>query len=1048
MKRLVLLLTCFIISMSLSIAQTTRVTGTIVDENGEPVVGASVTVKGNASIGTTTNVEGQFALDVPSSATTLIIKYLGMLDQEVAVAPNINAALKPSATALDEVIVVAYGTAKKSSFTGSAATIKSEELQKRKVSNVTKALDGLATGVQVTTGNGQPGSGSSVYIRGLGSINASNAPLYVVDGIPYNGNISAISPSDIETITVLKDAAAGALYGARGANGVVMVTTKKGKIGVTEINVKANFGASDRYIPRYETMKPKAFIEAEYSAFYNQQIMDGKDPKTAGAAALYEMSEGAAKIFGNKEMYNPYNYPIAQLIDPATGLIRSDAVLRWTDDWMDEVTRSDAYREEYGIDLSGGTDKTQYMFSLGYLSDNGLLKTTDFKRYSGRINLESKPFEWFSAGLGSNFARTETSSLGSSGSTTSNVWYSAQLMGPIFPVYLRDPSKDGAFILDENGKKTFDYGTSRPAGQQGDFNSVATLFDDKYFSAVNNLSARTHIDVGGLKDGALQGLKLSVSLGFDYYGSNGLTYYNPYFGNAASSNGRVSKTSGTTFSYTTNQLLSYNRSFNDIHHLDLIASHEWYDFQYSYLSGQKTGFPFGGLTEPDAASTVTDVSGYSHKYTIESYLGRLNYDYADKYYLSASIRRDASSRFYKENRWGNFWSLGANYRISQEAFMSDLTWLNNLAVRASYGEQGNDNVNDYYPWQSLYDLGYANANESGALVNKVANQDLSWEKSNILNIGLDASFWDSRLQIALEWFNRKTSDLLLFYPLPMSSGFEGYNRNSGSMKNSGFEATLTGQIVKTNDFQWSVTVMGSMIKNKVLKLTDDGKDILSGSQIIREGEPIYSYYVVRSAGVDPLNGEPLYWANVDGDGKDTDPYITTNTTYALASRYVAGNKQPDAYGSISTQLKYKAVDLSVAANFSYGGKVYDGIYRGLMSFYYPAQAKHVNLGRAWKKPGDITDEPRYEVGKNYPVTDAMLLDASYFTLKNVTLGYTLSSRITKKVGIKDLRLYVAADNLYLFTHLKGLDPQYSITGGGDYVYTPARTISVGLDLKF
>jgi TonB-linked SusC/RagA family outer membrane protein len=1033
-------------SMGLATAQNRQVSGIVTDEAGEPIMGASVVVKGT-SVGVFTNSEGKFTLDVPETAKILEVKFLGMQDEEAEIAPNLHIVLKPSTDALDEVIVVAYGTAKKSSFTGSATTIKSESIRQRKVSNVSKALDGLAPGVQVSSGSGQPGSGSNIYIRGLGSINASNNPLYVVDGIPYNGNISAINPGDIETITLLKDASAGALYGARGANGVVMITTKKGKSGVTELNFRANFGVSSRYIPRYETMGTKDFIEAQYSAFYNQEILDGTDPNLAGAAALQAMATGAAKIFGDGEQYNPYNMPVAELIDPATGRVNGNAVLRWEDDWLDEVTRNDAFRQEYGLDLSGGVDKAQYLMSFGFLQDNGILKTTDFKRYSGRVNVESKPFEWLAAGLGSNFARTETSSLGATGSGLSNVWSSAQMMGPLYPVYLRDASKpDGAFILDENGNKIFDYGENRPAGQQNKFNSIATLFDDRYLTSTNNLSTRSHLDFGNLKEGWAQGLKFAVSLGFDYYGSNGLTYYNPYFGNAADSNGRVTKANQTVLSYTFNQLLGYDRNFGD-HHVDAIASHEWYALHVDYVSGQKTGFPFGGLYEPDAASTVLGVSGYSDKYRIESYLARINYDYAEKYYLSASLRRDASSRFHSENRWGNFWSVGANYRISKEEFLSDVTWLTNLAVRASYGVQGNDNLGDYYPWQSLYDLGYANANEPGAIVNKVPNKDLSWEKSGIVNIGIDASFWN-RLQVGIEWFDRTTTDLLLPYPLPMSSGHEAYNRNSGSIRNSGVELNLTGKIIQTNDFTWDVTVLASKIGNKVLKLTDDGKDILSGSSIVREGEPIYSYYVVRSAGVDPLNGEPLYWATVDGAGNEVDPYITTNTTYAQASRYVAGSKYPDIYGSVSTQLKYKALDFSVSTNYSCGGKIVDGIYQSLMSFYYPAQAKHVDMKRAWRQRGDVTDIPRYEIGRNYPTSDDMLIDASYFSIKNITLGYTLASRITKKIGIKDLRLYVAADNLFLFTHLKGMDPQYSVSGGTDYVYTPARTVSVGIDLKF
>lgn len=1043
-----LLMACLFVGIGLVNAQISKVTGTVIsEEDGLPVVGASVLVKGTTT-GTVTDMDGKFTLtNIPSSAKTLMISFIGLHTQEVEIKPVLNISLKPDAEVLEEVMVVAYGTAKKSSFTGSASTVKSTEIKKRQVSNVTKAIDGLAPGIQVTSGSGQPGSGSTIYIRGMGSINASSTPLYVVDGVPFDGSINAINPDDIENITVLKDASASALYGARAANGVIMITTKKGEKGKLEINFKAVLGTSSRAIPRYETMDSKEFIESAYSAFYNREIANGTPIANAGNAALDAMANGSMKLFGANEQYNPYNYPIAELIDPATGLIRSDAQLLWEDDWLDEVTRSNALRHEYALNFNGGSEKTQYMFSMGYLNDNGVLKTTNFQRYTGRTNIETNPTEWFKAGLGLNFAHSVSNSLGSSGSSTSNVWYSAFLMGPIYPFYQRDKANGGAYILDGNGKPMFDYGANRPSGQQQNFNSIATLYDDKYNSEVDNLSGRTHVDLGGLKDGWAQGIKLSVNFGFDYYNSSSLVYYNPFFGNAESVHGRITKSNSKSLGYTFNQVLSYERTFGN-HSVDALLGHEWYAYKQDYLQGGKTGVPFGGLFELDAATTMTSVAGNSDKLRIESYFGRLNYNYADKYYFSASLRRDGSSRFHKDARWGSFWSLGGNYRISQEAFMKDFEWISNLAVRASYGVQGNQDLGTYYAWQSLYNLGYPAANEAGALLTSISSKDITWETSESLNVGLDAGFFNQRIQIGLEWYQRKTTDMLLYYPLPMSSGFEGYNRNSGSMKNSGLEATISGRIINSKDFEWDMTLMASTTKNEVIKLTDDGKDIISGSQIIREGEPIYSYYVCQSAGVDPLNGDQLYWANVDSKGNEVEPYITTSETLAQSSRVVAGNRTPDLFGSISTQLRYKGFDFSIATNYSIGGEMLDGVYQNLMSFYYPAQAKHKNFERAWKKIGDITDVPRYVIGKSYPTTDAMLIDASYFSIKNITLGYSLPEKTVKSIGLKGLRFALTADNLYLFTHLKGMDPQYNMTGGTSYVYTPSRTISFSMDVKF
>ncbi|MBO7260105.1 MAG: TonB-dependent receptor [Bacteroidaceae bacterium] len=1037
-KKLMVLMTCLFVGIGLVNAQTSRVRGNVTsDEDGLPVIGATILVEGTDQ-GTITDMDGNFVLEnVPSSAKNLVVSFIGMESQTVAIKSTVNVVLKADAEVLDEVMIVAYGTAKKSSFTGSAQTLKTEEIEKRAVSNVTKALDGLATGIQATTGSGQPGSSSTIYIRGLGSINAANTPLYVVDGMPYDGSISAINPDDIEAITVLKDASAAALYGARGANGVIMITTKKGQKGKSEVSFKAISGFSSRALPRYETMDSKEFVEALYSAYYNEY----------GSDAIYEMTEGASRVFGNNEEYNPFNYPIAELIDTETGLVRSDAKALWNEDWLGAITRDNAMRNEYVLSFNGGDDKTQYMFSLGYVNEDGILETTNFQRYTGRTNIETSPVEWFKAGLGINFSHSKSNAAQTDANATSNVWYSAQLMAPIYPIYYRDRNNNGAYILDENGDKIFDYGDTRPSGQQQNFNSIATLYDDKYSSEANNLSGRTHIDLGGLKSGWSKGLTLTANFGFDYYNANSLQYYNPFFGNAESVHGRITTQNSSSLGLTFNQLLTYNRSIGN-HNIDALVGHEWYSYEERYLLGGKTGVPFGGLYELDAATTMTDVGGSSAQYRIESYMGRLNYDYNEKYYLSASLRKDGSSRFHKDSRWGNFWSVGGNYKISSERFMKGIEWLSNLSVRASYGVQGNDNLGSFFAWQSLYNLGYPAANNSGALLGSISSQDITWESSENINVGLDAGLFEQRVQIGLEWYKRVTTDMLLYYPLPLSTGFGGYNRNSGDMMNTGVEATISGYIVNNKNFKWNMTVMGSTMRNEVLKLTDDGKDIISGSQIIREGEALYSYYLCRSAGVDPFNGDQLYWATVDSKGNEVDAYITNNQTLAQASRVIAGSKYADLFGSINSQMQYKQFDLSIATNYSIGGEMLDGVYNGMMNFYYAGQTKHKNLSRAWKKVGDVTDIHRYIIGDSSPSTDAMLIDASYFSLKNITFGYTLPKKMTNNIGLNELRLAVSADNLHTFTHLKGMDPQYSMTGGTTYVYAPARTISFRLDVKF
>ncbi len=1034
------------VGIQICFSQTREVTGTVIDKHDKsPLPGVSVVVKSNPGAGVATDVNGKFALKV-NDGDVLVFSFIGMKPQEVTVKgqSNFNIEMELANEALDEVMVVAYGTTKKESFTGSAEIVKTEKLTKRPVANVTKALDGMVTGVQTTSGSGQPGSGASIVIRGYGSISASQTPLYVVDGIPYAGSISSINPNDIESLTVLKDASAGALYGSRGANGVVLITTKKGNEGKVKVNLKANWGISSRSIPRYETLNEAEYLEVVFQSYKNDKIKNGLDPHSASLEALKAMKSGSTAIFGKNEQYNPFNYSITELIDPETGKVRPDAQLKYSEDWMDEAMKSNPLRQEYVASFTGGNEKTKYMFSLGYLDEEGLLKTTDFKRYNGRMNIDSKVTQWLKTGINANYSRNESNTAVENSSGGSNVWFSAQLMAPIFPVFEKDAA--GQTIFDNLGKPVFDYGSNRPAGASADWNTIATLYDDCYSTKSDNLSGRVFAELGNLQNGPLQGLKFSVNYGFDLINSAGMTYYNPYNGNSVSVKGSLSKATARTFTYTLNELLSYERKFNK-HHLNVMVGHEFYKYQYDYLGASKTGFPFGGLYELDAATTISSASSYQHNYAVESILSRLNYDFDDKYYLSASFRTDGSSRFHEDNRWGNFWSVGANWRISNESFMSNADWVNNLSVKASYGVQGNDNLNTgYYAWQSFYDLGYPNANMSGAVITSLENKELKWEKNANLNIGIETRLFN-RFSASIEWYQRKTTDMLMSFPMASSLGFDDYNKNVGSMRNRGWDISLSGNLIQTDNFNWNLTLLGSTIQNKVLKLADK-PEIINGSYIIREGETLNSFYTASAAGVDPATGKQLYWAWQDTDGNEVAPYKTDDMAVATQNKKIQGSRIPDLYGSIANEFRFKGFDLSMLCTYSIGGKVLDGVYNTLLYGNYVGNAKSKHLKRAWTKPGDITDIPRIEIGKSYIITDNSLVDASYFALKNITLGYTLPDKFMKRIGIESVRFTATADNVFILNHLKGMDPQYNFTGGTNFGYVPTRTISFGMDVTF
>ena len=1046
-KRLTLFMMSLLLCVGSALAQT-KVSGTVLSqEDGQPIIGAAVKVVGTQT-GALTDLNGKFSVTLPAGKDQLEITYLGFESKTVKAKNGMRVFLKTDAKVVDEVVVVAYGTAKKSSFTGSAQSVNAESLELRPVSSATKALEGHVSGVQMTSSSGQPGSSPSIRIRGFGSINASNDPLYVVDGIPYSGSLASINPADIESMTVLKDASAGALYGARGANGVVMITTKMGKEGKPQVTWRSNIGWSNRATKRYDHVSQKEYVQLVYEALRNDvYVNDGAswtEAEAIGRATLGENLGG--------EYYNPFkNYTWDNIINAETGMVQADAQSVWNEDWLDAVTRKNALRHEHQFSVNGGTEKTKYALSLGYLNEDGTLKTTSYQRYNARVNVDTKINDWFKANVGLNVAHSISNFSDYEGSSYSNVWYTAQFINPLFPVYLKDMNGQSIY---KNGSIEYDWGEARDNGDKrpgsmSDHSSLGMLMLDK---------AETLRDVAGMRSGLVfgsdndnmgwaKGIKLAINFGFDYDNANYMSYMNMEHGNQAAQGGLLTKANYRTQSYTFNQLLTWNRSFGK-HEFDVLFGHEFYAYKYNYLEAGRSGL-MSGLLELRPGATLKAADSYSIDYRINSWLSRFNYNYADKYYVSASLRSDASSRFKKGNRTGTFWSLGANWRISNENFMKDVEWVDNLSFKVSYGEQGNDAVGSYYAWQGLSSVAYPNANTVGAVLSTLENADLSWEKNGNLNIGLEGSLLGRRLRFSAEYYHRKTTDMLLDYPMAVSTGFSGYSANVGNMKNYGFEFEVSGTPIRTKDFEWNLTWMGTTVKNKVTKLTEESPEILTGSYIIKEGLPIYTFYLRKSAGVDPATGSQLYWIyDTDENGNKINERITDSYSEAANSRYEMGSRTPDLYGSISTDLTYKGFSLSVLTTYSIGGKVLDSNYYNDMNLNYLSGTWNRNVLRRWQKPGDITDVPRMGIKEDVYITDRYLIDASYFAIKNITLSYTLPKSIVTKAGLNGVKVYGSFDNVALFTHLDGMDPQYNFTGGTSTNYAPNKTLTFGLEVNF
>ena len=1057
-RKLMLLMTCLMIGIGLVNAQISKVTGNVTsEEDGLPVVGASVLVKGT-TVGTVTDIDGNFTLtNVPSSAGTLVISFIGMQSQEVKIKPNVKVVLTSDSEQLEEVMVVAYGTAKKSAFTGSAATIKNEKITSRQTSNVTNALAGQVAGVQTTSSTGQPGKDATVRIRGIGSISASNTPLYVVDGVPYDGEISAISTSDIESMTVLKDAASNALYGARGANGVILITTKRGKTGDARVTFDAKWGVNKRGIPSYETVSdPGKFYEMAYSAIYNADLK--------GYAAAGDLA--SANAYANKTMlsssylgYQVFTVPNGEQLIGMDGKLNPNATLGYSDgtyyykpdNWSDELFENNL-RQEYNLSVSGANDKMNYYMSAGYLDDQGIVPNSGFQRYSARLKADYQVKPWLKMSGNISFTHYDSREQDTeSGTSNANAFYAANIMGAIYPMYIRDA--EGNIMIDNRGFQRYDYGSDTNFQRKNvipNANPLASYMLDlmKYSGDVVSGKWSADIDIWG-------GIKAKINIGIDANNVRSTDLVNPFYGQYSETSGVggiVSVSTQRTFSTNQQYLLTYNKTFNHIHNLDVLAGHENYNYKYQYLYGSREKIYNPNLPELNNGIMNQSNASYSQSYATEGWLFRVQYDYDGKYFGSASYRRDGSSAFHPDNRWGNFWSVGAGWLMNKESFLENQNWIDMLKFKISYGLQGNDNLlymngyRNYQPYMDQYTLTNNNSDFATTLYYK-GNQDITWETSHSFNTGFDFAFWKGKLSGSIEYFSRKTTDMLYFKPVASSMGYSRFPENVGSMINRGVELDLNSNIFDTKDLTWDINFNLTHFKNKVLELAPElNGQLIDGSRIYREGESMYQLYLPKYAGVDPETGESL-WALTEPNEKGE----TTTTSYSEASshRFMTGDILPKVYGGFGTSLTFKGFDFSIAFAYQLGGRILDYTYQSLMSTAAQGSAWHVDMLNAWTPENKNTNVPRMNVNDIYVSysSDRWLTSSNYLSLQNITFGYTLPKNWTRKLQVEGVRLYFVADNVALLTARKGLDPRQGYVAS-DNVYSPIRTISGGISLNF
>ena len=1051
-----------------------NVEGRVTDAmTGEPIPYASVHIEGTM-LGTSTDGEGIYVITVPSDGI-LVFSSIGYRTREIPVEGKsaVNAALEPDMESLEETIVIAYGTATKSSFTGSASMVDAQTIESRVSTNVTSALAGTTPGVQIISSSGDPASsGSTIRIRGIGSMSASNSPLYIVDGMPFDGSVSDINPSDVESMSVLKDASASAIYGARGANGVVLITTKRASGNAdAKIRFDAKWGSNTRLIPQYDVITdPAEYYETHYRMMYNSQIYAGKSSEEAYAYAdanLFNQNNGGLG-------YQVFTVPEGEAfigrdfkLNPRATPGYSDGEYFYIpDNWYREAFHS-SFRQEYNVSVSGMKDRLNYYGSAGYLNDGGIVDNSDYQRYTARINVDWQAKPWVKVSTSLSYAHTDskTASYSSSYGSSANIFYVTNMMGPIYPLYVRDA--DGN-IMYSNGMPVYD-------SNQTNFVRPSFVGNAVRDNEVNSRQNYSDFITGkwGVTLTPFRGFSLTANVGL----TNENTRYNALysrFGSQSSTDGLAYVSHERTFAVNNQYLAEYKTDFGgSAHSFNILAGYEMYSLKEQFMEGQNDRLfdPYVGELGNADGNSSKQLSSYTADYITQGFLARAQYEYGNRYFASASFRRDGSSRFAPGHRWGNFGSVGAAWLISSEGFMDGAWWLDMLKLKASYGVQGNDNLyptsnyaRKYYPYADNYTHSYnEQTGEYSTELDYKGNDALTWESSHSFNIGADLEIFSGLLRASMEYFSRKTVDLLYSKDVPLSSGNPTgyYPVNVGSVVNDGFEFSFDGIIMNRTDFLWTWNMNMSHYRNRILALDPSvsEKGIMGGNYIYKVGGSLYEAYMRKYAGVNPENGKARWFMKIlDKSGEWTGESVVTET-FSEASQYELGSVLPKLYGGFGTSMKFHGFDISAQLSFQLGGQYYDGTYQALMhTSSAVGTAWHKDVLKSWTESGSSFDFPRLDGDTSVGQTAVSnyLISSDYLSINNLTIGYTFPEDWFSIAKIDGLRVYVSGDNLVVLSARKGMDPRYSMglgsltsgSGLNSGSYSAMRTVIAGVTLTF
>lgn len=1032
------------LSMQFSFAQERTVSG-VVSDGSMAIPGVNVLVKGT-KISTQTDFDGGYSIKA-KTGDVLIFSYIGMEDRQISVGASdkVNVTMESGIKSLDEVVVVAYGTQKQKAIVGSVVSIGAEVLEKQLATSVLTSLQGSVAGVNIIAASGMPGENPTIRIRGINSINSAADPLIILDGAPFAGNLNSISSDQVESINVLKDASSTALYGSRGSNGVIVITTKRGKLNsAPRVSFSTVVGFSSNAVKLHKMLDSDTYMKYSWEGLRNSnQYVSGQTAAVAGQNA----SNNLIASLG----YNPYTVAIP--VDASGNLVTTEK--NWDTDWASLILNDAAVRREHSFAINGGSENTKYAFSTNYLSQEGNVVTSKFDRVTTRLSIDSKINNWFTTGITAFYSTSRQNYPSQSGSSYQSAIQWIYSVPSIYPVYRRDDN--GALIKDGLGNNIFDYGANVGQAVNGtrptfnNENAYGSLY--KYETRYNrdNFTANAYMQFTIAKD-----LTFKTNLAYDKYLYDYYDYASNEVGYAASVGGRVTQNRDITTATNLINTLSYKKSFGN-HNLGADLIQEAYNFKIDALGAQGEGF-LPGVKVLDGKTSPTDASGYTVEDRISSYLGRLTYNYNEKYFLEGSFRRDGSSRFAEDVRWGNFYAVGGSWLVSEENFLKNVDAVNYLKLKASYGELGNqriqntDGSENYFPYIQNYVTGWPELDNPGVILGNVVDTNLKWEKTGSANVGLEFGLFKNRISGTVDYYNKNSVDLILKKPLPGSIGTQdgGVLTNVGSLRNYGWEFSLSSKNITTKNFLWTTSLNFSLDKSKVTKLTQEG--FLFSNKKWEVGRSIYEFYVQEWAGVDPDTGYGMWYKDVLGtDGTPTGEKTTTKV-YSEASRhYVGKTSLPDVVGGFTNYFSYKAFDLNVLFNFSYGASVYDSTYASLMDgFKTSGRAASADLENRWQNPGDKTNVPLLLSSNNDFTSQStrFLFKNDYIRLKALNFGYNLPSSLLSKLSVSKLRLYFQGDNLWTYQTHKGIDPEQSLSGATNSRSYNQKIVSFGLNLEF